>query len=118
MEGKYEVTLAGQTVGNVELKREGLYYRISCRCRMFDGEIHRLYTDGEKLGVLVSENGDLVLETKVAARRLKPGCMFSLDENRGEFIPIRPGESFGHLDKVHCGRLAFRDAEPGIFLIP
>ena len=112
----FEVTLGGQTVGTVELNREGLYYRIICRCRVHDSEIHRLYADGEKIGVLIPDRGELVLETKVAAKRLKGGCAFSLDENRKTFIPIRPGKEFAHLDKVRQVRLAFRDEEPGIFL--
>ena len=116
MEGNYAVTLDGQTVGTVELKREGLYYRILCRCRVADNRVHRLYADGEKIGVPVPKNGVLILETKVAASRLKSGCAFSLDENRGQFIPIRPGEAFSHLDKLHMGRLAFRDGDPGLLL--
>ena len=116
MRGNYEVTYAGQAVGTVELSREGLYYRIICRCRVSDSEIHRLYADGEKIGVLIPDGGELVLNTKVAAKRLKEGCTFSLDENSKQFIPIRPGEAFAHLDKVRLGRLAFRDGEPGMFL--
>ena len=116
MENKYEVFHMGQTVGTVKLFREGLYCRLLCSCRVHDGEIHRLYAGGEKIGVLIPENGKLVLEAKVAAKRLKENCTFSLDENSGEFIPIRPGEPFPHLDKVRQGRLSFRDGEPGVLL--
>ena len=116
MEGQYEVFHRGQAVGAVELIRDGLYCRLSCRCRVRDGVIHRLYADGEKLGVLIPEEGELVLETRVAAKRLKEGCAFSLDESREKFIPIRTGEIFLHLDKVRQGRLSFRDGEP--VLIP
>ena len=114
MEGKFDVTLEGQSVGAVEVKREGLYCRISCRCRMVDQEVHRLYAGGEKIGVLIPEYGKLTLETRVAAKRLKPGCAFTLDGQAEIFIPIRPGEAFGHLDQVRSGRLAFRDNVPGL----
>lgn len=113
---KYDVTFEGQNVGNVTLEKEGLYYRIRCRCRVQDNEIHRLYVKGEKIGVLIPENGDLVLDTKVAAKRLKEGCGFSLDETNKTFIPIHPGEAFGHLGKLRLAKLAFREGEPGIFL--
>ena len=116
MEGTFDVTLGGQVVGTVQIRREGLYCRISCRCRVADQEIHRLYAGEEKLGVLIPENCELMLETRVAAKRRKPGCCFTLDEQRGEFIPIRPGEAFGHLDKVRMAKLAFRDGEPGVYL--
>lgn len=112
----FDVTYDGQTVGRVKLEREGLYYRLSCRCRVQDNEIHRLYADGEKIGVLIPENGDLVLETKVAAKRLKKESTFSLEEKIRNFIPIHPGEVFGHLGKLRQAKLAFREGEPGIFL--
>jgi hypothetical protein len=103
-------------VGTVELKREGLYYFLSCRCRLCDGEIHRLYAEGEKIGVLIPDRGELVLETKVAAKRLKEGCAFSLDGKPENFILICPGEVFPHLDKLRSSKLVFRDGEPGIIL--
>ena len=116
MQGKYEVIYEGQAVGNVELIREGLYYRVICRCRVGDGEIHRLYAENEKLGVLIPDGDLLVLKTKVAAKRLREGCSFSLDENRVEFVPIRRGEAFPKLEKVREGILGFREGEPGLFL--
>ena len=112
----YDVTYGENTVGTVQLEREGLYLRLRCRCRVQDNAIHRLYADGEKIGVLIPENGDLVLETKVAAKRLKKESTFSLEEKGRNFIPIHPGEAFGHLGKLRLAKLAFREGEPGIFL--
>lgn len=116
MRCNFDVTYAGQTVGRVELEREGLYVRLWCRCRVQDNEIHRLYAGGERIGVLIPENGELVLETKVAAKRLKEGCSFSLEDNGKRFIPIHPGEAFGYLGKLRLSKLSFREGEPGIFL--
>lgn len=114
MEGIYEVTYRGQTVGTAEITREGLYLRICARCRVSDNEIHRLYADGEKIGVLMPDRGGLVLETRIPAKRLKEGCAFSLDEKAEQFIPIRPGKTFPHLDKVRSGRIGFRDGIHGL----
>ena len=116
MEGIYDVTRDGQVVGTVQVKREGLYYRISCRCRVADGEIHRLWAGGEKLGVLIPEKGELTLRTKVAAKRMKDGCAFTIGENSGKFIPIRPGEAFEHLDKLRKGKLVFQNGQPGLLI--
>lgn len=116
MEGKFEVTLDGQTVGTVAVKQEGLYCRVSCRCHVPEGEIHRLYAGGEKIGVLVPEGDMLALETKVAAKRLISGCAFTLDGNREKFIPICPGETFPRLDRLRGGRLVFRDGRPGLMV--
>lgn len=114
MEGKFDVTMDGQTVGCVEVKREGLYCRLSCRCRMVGQEIQRLYAGEEKIGVLIPDNGTLVLNAKVSAKRLKPGCAFTLGESRGNFYPIRPGEAFSHLDKLRSGRLGLSDGIYGL----
>ena len=112
----YDVTYGENRVGTVQLEREGLYLRLRCSCRVQDNEIHRLYADGERIGVLIPDRGVLVLETRVAAKRIRPGCSFSLDETRDNFIPIHPGEAFGHLGKLRMAKLAFREGEPGVFL--
>jgi hypothetical protein len=112
----YDVTSEGQTVGKVELEREGLYWHLRCRCVVYDNVIHRLYADGEKIGVLIRDGGELVLDTKVAAKRLKKESTFSLEEKVRYFIPIHPGEAYGYLGKLRLSKLAFREGEPGIFL--
>ena len=112
MQGKHKVIYEGRAVGTVELIRQGLYYLVHCVCTVADGEIHRLYAEDEKLGVLIPEGDSLVLKTRVAAKRLKEGCTFSLDENAVEYIPIRKGEPFPRLEKVREGKLIFRDGEP------
>ena len=106
----FDVTQGGRVVGRVMMHREGLYCRISCRCHKYDEEIRRLYAGGEKIGVLIPEGDELVLETRVAAKRLKECCTFSLDENRSDFIPLRPGEDFAHLDKVRHGKLRIKNS--------
>lgn len=116
MEGIYEVTYRGQAVGTAEITREGLYLRIFARCRISDNEIHRLYADGEKIGVLMPDRGGLTLETRLPAKRLKEGCAFSLDERAEQFIPIRSGENFEYLDKLRKGRMGFRDGILGLIL--
>ena len=116
MEGTYAVTYRGQTVGTVDVTREGLYRRIRARCRVSGSEIHRLYADGEKLGVLIPDRGGLMLETRIPAKRWKNVPVFTLDANKGEFIPIRMEEKFSRLYQVRGGRLAFRGGEPGLLL--
>ena len=110
------MTRDGQIVGTVTIKREGLYCRIFCRCRAGDETIHRLYAGDEKIGVLIPQDGYLLLDTKVAAKRLKPGCQFTLDQELMYFIPIRPGEPFAHLDKLRKGRLVCRQGVAGLMM--
>lgn len=114
MDGKFDVTLHGQKIGTVEVKQEGLYCRLSCRCRIVEGEIHRLWAGGEKIGVLIPEKGMLALDTKVTAKRLQNNCRFTLGEYRGNFYPICPGAPFVYLHKLRSGRLEVRDGIYGL----
>ena len=42
MEGIYDVMLADETVGTVEVTKQGLYYRFDCRCRLSGTVICRI----------------------------------------------------------------------------
>ena len=106
------VTRDAQQVGTVSITAMGLYCRISCRCRVGGQGIHRLYAGQEKLGVLVPEGNALVLETTVAAKRLKEGCCFTLDGPGEVFTPICSDRPFPGLRYVREGRLVFRDGKP------
>ena len=101
----------------MERIQEGLYYRIRCRCRVEDREVHRLYADGEKLGVLIPERGELILDTKVAVKRIKPGCKFSLAPGKEQPMYIRHGEEFTHLDKLRRGKLGFHQGCPVLIVM-
>ena len=112
----YPVYHEGQKIGTVERIREGLYYRIRCHCRVADEEIHRLYADGEKIGVLIPDRGEWILETKVAAKRMPHGCKFTLDPGTEQPIYIRHGEEFVHLDKLRRGKLGFHQGCPVLII--
>lgn len=116
LEENYQVFYKGNSVGMVQVSREGLYSRLICKCRVSDSEIHRLYADEEKIGVLMPERGGLELDTKLPARRLKPGVLFSLDKNSVDFIPIIDGVCFQYLHRLRTAKLSFRDGVPGLYL--
>lgn len=121
MEGTFEVTLDGAAAGDAQLRREGLYTHIFCRCIAPEGKIWRLFCGSERIGVLVPGAGGLVLETKVASKRLHNGCKFYLrdcaEPNPSEhFFSIREGEEFPALEWVRQGVLAFREGVPGLLL--
>ena len=121
MEGKFEVTRDGAAAGEAQLRREGLYTHIFCRCIAPEGKIWRLVAGRERLGVLVPGAGGLVLETKVASKRLQKGCAWYLrdcaEPNPPErFFPIREGEEFPALEQLRIGVLAYREGAPGLLL--
>ena len=121
MEGKFAVTLDGAAAGEAQLRREGLYTHIFCRCIAPEGRIWRLFCGSERIGVLVPGAGGLVLETKVASKRLQKGCALYLRDcaepwNPENFYPIREEEEFPALEQLHRGVLAYREGTPGLLL--
>ncbi len=123
MEGTYVLTLGSQEVGQVQVRKEGLYYRFSCACRLSGDVISRvLVTCGgksESLGILVPGGGSFTLETKLPAKRLGQGIPeFTIVSNwpdtLQEFIPIKPEEPFGYIERLKSAYLARKNGELGI----
>lgn len=125
MDGMYEVLLGGQPVGKARVERQGLYYGISCRCKLSGEVIQKLeVTCGdhtESLGVLVPDGVDFVLKTKLPVKRLGDGELrFRIQprhsEITGKFIPLSPEEPFAYLAKLENAFLEIRDGKMGILL--
>ena len=120
MEGTFQVSLAGQTVGTVQVIREGLYYRFRARCCLEGEAVCRLMANGENLGILVPSAGGFGLETKLPAKRFAGAWDFQIRPNRpvleGRFVPIKPEEPFSYLERLKESYLIRRDDEIGILL--
>ena len=74
MEGNHEIGYCEQTVGKAEVSAQGLYYRISCRCQISDGEVCRLvayWQDGwVSLGIMIPEGDGLCLHKKIPQKNI------------------------------------------------
>lgn len=74
MDGFYEVTYEGAPIGKTELRRQGLYCWITCRCRIPDDEMYRLaaaWTDGWlNIGILIPDSDGLILKKSFPAKHL------------------------------------------------
>ena len=74
MEGCYEVYLGNQSAGKVQLIRQGLYYRVICRCRVPGDQVFRLYAvqgnRRENLGVVIPDGDGFSLDKKIPAKNL------------------------------------------------
>lgn len=74
MEGFYEVTYENEPIGKAELRRQGLYELISCRCRVPDNELYRIIAVWENgwlnLGIPVPDMEGFVLKKSVPIKRL------------------------------------------------
>lgn len=120
----YPVMLGKETVGKVNLTKEGLYYRIFCRCRITGAGIFRLDAQcgGKRvnLGILVPEGDGFGLERRIPVKHLGDGEMtFQLMPgrdtlNRGTFVPIRAEEPFGYISRLKDSFLDYQDGQKGI----
>ena len=80
---EYPVIANETVVGNCTLEEDGLYWRITCRCRPRSDRVERLYCGPVKLGVLLLEENLLILKKRVskASMPILPpeSGVFSLD---------------------------------------
>lgn len=125
MEGTYPLLLGSETVGTVQIKREGLYLRFCCRCRLPGDVMYKLQVScGGKeanLGVLAPTGGYFGLNKRVSARHLGQGTPnFSLVRHRehggGVFVPIYPEEPFAYIHKLENAFLAQQAGQLGIII--
>ena len=122
MVGSHEVYLEDRIAGKLQIEKEGLYYRLLCRCVVPDDMVYRLFavTDKgkENLGVVVPEDGGYVLRRKIPAKRLQPGSRFLLSvrvEAAGEkFVPVYPEEPFTYITQLETAFLEIRNGQTGL----
>lgn len=126
MVGDYDVYLGKQQSGRIQVRRQGLYYRFSCRCRLTGDVICRLYVScggkGENLGVLVPMDGGFGLETRIPVKRFGEGePAFTLvprhEVPQERFVPIIPEEPFSYIERLKTSFLVRKYGEVGI-LVP
>ena len=125
MDGTYEIMLGGESVGQAVVRRQGLYYRFSCRCDLSGEVIYRITVTcggkSESLGIPVPKNGEFYLDTRLAASRFGEGePKFAAVPRRpdlgGMFVPISPEEPFRYLHRLENAFLARKDGQVGIVI--
>lgn len=77
MNGSFEVKKNGQVIGTAELRQQGLYCHVRCRCRLEGTGMQRLSLGVGKrvidLGILVPMSGEFGMDTRIAAKRIPEG---------------------------------------------
>lgn len=126
MEENALVYFGSQTVGKVQILRQGLYYRFICRCQVSGGVIFRLFVrcgdHQESLGVIVPQGDGFGLDTRLPVKRLGEGTMhFSLHPRSEQtdaerFVPIIPEEPFAYISRLKESFLVRRADKLGILL--
>ena len=125
MEGNYEVCFGKETVGKVQVLRQGLYYRFICRCRLTGDVVCRLVVRcgdaTENLGIVVGTGDGFGLDKKIPVSHLGEGKMEFLllpksDKLGGQFIPIHPEEPFAYIARLQDAFFARQGGQAGIVL--
>lgn len=122
MEGTYPLIMQNERVGQVQIRREGLYLCFSCRCHLEKEEICRVQISlsGEKrnLGVLVPEGEGFSLKTRIPAKQLGQGepeflVLSNRTASEGTFVPIKPEEPFAYLERLKEAYLIRKNGQVG-----
>lgn len=125
MDGIYELTVGSKYVGQVRVKKQGLYYCFSCRCHLSGDVIHKLIVrcggKEESLGVCIPMDGMFGAEKKIPVKKLGQGIPeFRLvpkhEEKSGTFVPIYPEEPFAYISRLENAFLATQNGQVGIVI--
>ena len=123
MQEEYSVLSGDETIGKVFVQRQGLYYRIQCRCSITGTVKYKLVAkcggNVVDLGLCIPYRDGFGMDTSVPIKRLGEGeLIFHLkpkhNETKGEFIPVSPEEPFGYIQKLQQAHLAQQDGLVGI----
>lgn len=111
--------------GKVLVQRQGLYYRICCRCKITDSSRYKLVASCAEntvdLGLCVPTEGEFGVDTKIPIKRLGEGkltfCLVPKNKiPQGKFVPIFPDKPFPYIQKLKSAHLATQDGQIGILL--
>ena len=125
MEGAYPILFSGQSVGQAQVIRRGLYYHISCRMKLTEAGIYRLEVvcnhKTENLGIPVPEGKAFVLTKILPVSRLGSGeatfrVLPKQSPTQEKFVPVNPDEPFAYLARLKGAYLQRRDGRLGIVI--
>jgi len=125
MVGNYEIQQGDKLLGKVNVTREGLYYRISCRCQLPGEGMHHLVLrcGGREinLGICVPMEGSFGVEKKIPCKSVEQGRPEFLllpkhESIQGKFVPIYPEEPFSYMERLKDAFLARQGDQLGIVI--
>lgn len=112
----FEIRMGDAVVGSADVKKNGLYYHITCTCKPPNKEIHRIIMyDGsvqKDLGICVPAGNVFTLSARIPVKYFH-GDDFTFElvpEAKGEYI-ISNNMPFDHLDKLETARLQYTNGQ-------
>lgn len=122
MVGKYDIYYGDHVVGQADMRLEGLYYCISCRCVLADADLYKIEmryaSQSYILGTLIPNGRIFALERKVSKKQFtheKP-AFYIMKKCEEIFVPICDDKPFAYLEALRSARFEFRNGQPGILL--
>ena len=122
---EYTILLGAQSVGQAQVRRDGLYYDFRCRCRFSGDVIMKIAVScgakSEILGTPVPQGKDFVLHKKLPIKYFGEGefkfrAVPKQAQLDGFFVPIRQDEPFAYLNRLKNARLQRRGGVLGVVL--
>ena len=125
MVGNYDICRGNDVVGWATVEKQGLYYRICCRCKVSGEGMRRIVvTCGnarEDLGICVPTDGGFGLDRKIPCKRFGEGSpefvlLPKYPGMQGKFVPVYPDEPFAYMTRLKDAYLQIRDGQPGVVI--
>ena len=125
MDGFYSVTFGQAEVGEVQVRREGLYWHFLCHCCITGEVVCRLVVQcgnsRESLGIVVPEGDGFCLDTRLPVKKLERGePRFTLiprhEMGEGTFVPLKPEEPFAYITKLKDAYFVRRYGQAGLVI--
>lgn len=108
--------------GSVKVAKEGLYYRICCRCYLPEAGIFRLVAVTEAgrvdLGILAPVEDFFCLQKRIPCKIMgeKLPEFHLVAGGQGNFIPVYPEEPFRYISRLKDSFLEIRGGQVGIVI--
>ena len=126
MEGTYPVSLNGERIGAVVLQRQGLYYRLNCRCNGVHKDMMQLMIQAKNtvkdIGLLIPNGNMLEIRTTIPVKRIGDNTpTFFLHSRQGstcQFYSVDPQTPFSHLAELDRAVFAIRNDQIGVEIDP
>lgn len=121
----FEIIHNQQVVGKATVTVEGLYYQISCCCKMPDKSIYRIYARTDKetkdLGVCIPSGDSFVLAKKIPIKQICiENSSFQICEMNSQHdsqaVPVYNDKPFLYIDKLERARFEVRNDQPYIII--
>lgn len=121
----YDILMDSQVVGQADVKKEGLYYRIVCRCKPLSEGIHRVRVENGEisrdLGICVPTGDDFSLTTRVPVKYL-PGDKLTFQlipkDAPQKVVPVAQDQPFAYLDMLESATLRENRDQAEILINP